>query len=317
MQSVFIDEELPTIMPDKPIDIIMLQRIDEEQKETASHVKGIDQGLQTLALEVSEIKGSIKPPAEVAWWVKYILAPICVAAIVGIGTTLFHLEMEMSGIESLIRNNGGYIAGLRLKEASQKPEDPRNISEVTNILAEAKKSKLNIDRDTITQVGTRFMQAANANPAALDAVSACAAYRSELNSPPFDLSSIHPPSKGAFSTNFYRVPLSLGQMYHSGSAPAGEAAQFGHLGESFNANIAGPEWVLFKGGSIKIDGYRMKRVVIRDALVIYKGGPVDLRDVYFINCTFDVKYSVTSERLYALLLAGGATNYSEGVAAPS
>jgi hypothetical protein len=78
MQSVLVDDEHLDTMPEKPLDIVMLQRIDEDQKATASRVTSIDKSLQGLAREVSEIKGAIRPPAETPAWIRFFVYPACV-----------------------------------------------------------------------------------------------------------------------------------------------------------------------------------------------------------------------------------------------
>jgi hypothetical protein len=97
MQEAFVEEYFPA-MTDQRIDLNMLSRIDSEQKDTASRVDDIKNSLHGLEREVSEIKGAIKPPAEIPWWMRFIVAPVCVAAILATGASVIHLEIAVSSI---------------------------------------------------------------------------------------------------------------------------------------------------------------------------------------------------------------------------
>lgn len=44
-------------------------------------------------------------------------------------------------------------------------------------------------------------------------------------------------------------------------------------------------------GSVVLDGMYMKNVIVRNAKVIYEGGPVKLENVYFVNCSFTLTKS--------------------------
>jgi hypothetical protein len=50
----------------------------------------------------------------------------------------------------------------------------------------------------------------------------------------------------------------------------------------------GPSYLFWTGGSVRLDDMFVKRVVFIDALVVYRSGPLELEDVSFIQCTFDV-----------------------------
>jgi hypothetical protein len=47
-------------------------------------------------------------------------------------------------------------------------------------------------------------------------------------------------------------------------------------------------FVLIKNAQVLLDGNFMKNVVIQDSRIVYRGGPMELENVYFVNCTFDV-----------------------------
>jgi hypothetical protein len=45
-----------------------------------------------------------------------------------------------------------------------------------------------------------------------------------------------------------------------------------------------------------LDGFYLENDVFENAIIIYKGGPVVLQNVRFVNCTFDVRKSPQSEK---------------------
>jgi hypothetical protein len=46
----------------------------------------------------------------------------------------------------------------------------------------------------------------------------------------------------------------------------------------------------------------MKKVILRNVNIFYDGGPLEMPDVYFINCTFEVKQQSNGQRLVAAVL---------------
>src|SRR5260370_14060006 len=97
MRELFLEED-SSVMSEQKIDLTMLARIDSDQKTTASRVDNIETSLHNLEREVSEIKGSLKSPADIPWWIRFIVAPVCVAAILATGGAVIHLEMVVVGM---------------------------------------------------------------------------------------------------------------------------------------------------------------------------------------------------------------------------
>jgi hypothetical protein len=100
MQDALLEEEDSSTMPEQRIDMNMLARVDSDQKNTASRVDTLDRSIQGLSREVGEIKGLMRPPTETPWWLRFIIAPICVAVILGTGGAVIHLEIEVGGIKA-------------------------------------------------------------------------------------------------------------------------------------------------------------------------------------------------------------------------
>jgi hypothetical protein len=62
---------------------------------------------------------------------------------------------------------------------------------------------------------------------------------------------------------------------------------------------------------IRLDGMFLKHVTIRDVTISYEGGPVILDDVYFVNCTFDVRHAPNSQELATAILEHSPTTFRQ------
>jgi hypothetical protein len=54
----------------------------------------------------------------------------------------------------------------------------------------------------------------------------------------------------------------------------------------------------------KIDGLKMRRIILQNAIVAYDGGDVVLEDVYFLNCIFRMTNGSRGERIANSLFTG-------------
>ncbi len=75
-----------------------------------------------------------------------------------------------------------------------------------------------------------------------------------------------------------------------------------------NATV-GPEFFLAEGISLPLDGLRLRNVIFLNSKMIYAGGPAEMENVYFVNCTFDVRRSPKGRELFAALFASAATTF--------
>jgi hypothetical protein len=83
-----------------------------------------------------------------------------------------------------------------------------------------------------------------------------------------------------------------------------KAAQFRPIaGPDPNESLpVGNDWIMLKGGGEITDGYEMKKVILQNVFVSYHGGPLRMQDVYFLNCTFDVRQQSNGQRLVLAVL---------------
>jgi hypothetical protein len=72
-----------------------------------------------------------------------------------------------------------------------------------------------------------------------------------------------------------------------------------------------PEYIIMKGGVLDVDGLILKKVIVMNARILYRGGPIHLEGVYFVNCTFEwVRTKNTLEIANAILSPDPATNFT-------
>jgi hypothetical protein len=60
-----------------------------------------------------------------------------------------------------------------------------------------------------------------------------------------------------------------------------------------------------------LDGMYMKNVIVRNAKIIYEGGPVKLENVYFVNCTFTLAKSQPVRELSNVILRAASVDFSK------
>jgi hypothetical protein len=78
-------------------------------------------------------------------------------------------------------------------------------------------------------------------------------------------------------------------MSTGGPTSKENAAELDQIGVNDNKDApAGDSVLLIEGGTVGLDGYHMKNVVFRNTHILYAGGPVQLQNVTFLNCTFSL-----------------------------
>ncbi len=72
----------------------------------------------------------------------------------------------------------------------------------------------------------------------------------------------------------------------------------------------GPAFFVVTGPTATLDGEYLKNVVFRNIRVVYHGGPVILKNVYFLDCQFQVDSNEQSWRLLSSVIKGGWVTFS-------
>jgi hypothetical protein len=224
--------------------------------------------------------------------------------------------VKVNGIETFIHNNGGVIAGLRLEKVN--PSDPRKAHEAEQILAQAKQAKIKIPADVIENAGKAFLAAAKDNPGAWETALALVDYRSSLN----ESDAPHPARVAPSQLDWYTTVEgwvrkgTLGYRVfavYEPLVPNDRATRFEPIGSTDNATKpTGPSLMVVDGeyqNKFRLDGYWLKHVVIRNATLQYRGGPVILEDVYFVNCKFEIARTLPSQLLAESVLENTSISF--------
>jgi len=197
------------------------------------------------------------------------------------------------------------------------------LGSVSTMLEKARLQHVRTDPKVLAEAGKDSLELA-ANPELRDAASQLAnslfAYRSFLNED--SLPSTPNPQIVTDQTK-YKFSLNLGpptgtglvfKIRLSGSAPPGEAALLDSFGNPPPpGTTSGARWILMEGqpGAPRfiLDGMRMKNVVVRDVTVEYDGGATSLENVYFVDCTFDIKPAPNGRQLGSAILTMASVTY--------
>jgi hypothetical protein len=182
----------------------------------------------------------------------------------------------------------------------------QRIPALNNLVAVARTQNVTVDPHIVTEVGTRLVDASGQNAEAWEAVLRWVDYKSFNNS--FSPSLPDTTNAAAFRDKYViNIPPDAVPPTFSlkGLVPADIAAQTGYIGhEDRNKGMtSGPEWIIAEGGAVGLDGMYLRNVVFHNVHIQYFGAPLTMKNVYFIDCTFDMKIEPKARQLAVALLA--------------
>lgn len=208
-------------------------------------------------------------------------------------TQVYLVNGRLSGFERDASRLLSSVSEMELKKASENPSDPQNIQQVKQLLADARSTHTIIAPKTVVSEGKRFIDAAQIHPAAWGAALAFLEYKSYLN-----LASLKPAAKAALkekwsTTKYYRWRPRNSEPTQTdltvfGTVPREQAAVMAPIGTPPDTSPNGDKLVVLSGGTVVLDNTEFRHVIVSNAHVTWRGGPVIMRDVYFVNCTFDL-----------------------------
>jgi|SRR5271157_2508491 len=218
-----------------------------------------------------------------------------------------HTEDRLTSIEATLNKISSTLEGNKLKQIGSNPVNPQNIAEAKNVLTAATASKTNIDPSIVKDVGIKFVEASQKDPAAWDTALAFLNYKSSL-----DISAPNAPTQIANITTTYTVVPPPGEkppeFYVQEIAPKEQAAVLDHIGIDQNAGKpTGFRYIFGVGGAATLDGMQLKNVVFRNVHVVYHGGPVIMQNVYFVDCVFDMERKPNGEGFANAFLQSAAS----------
>lgn len=178
-----------------------------------------------------------------------------------------------------------------LKHAALNSDNPRSAKQVEEVVQRSMKQGERIDPKIVSETGLRFVEAANKAPDAWRATGALLDYSSFLNVSRPNPQPITPFQRNVAHFTWFTAEQPWGKTYALGDSTAPNAAEVHPLDKpDENTGLYHrPMFFLITEARLKLDGMFMKNVIIENSQVDYYGGPVDLENVYFVNCKFQVQ----------------------------
>jgi hypothetical protein len=216
-----------------------------------------------------------------------------------------HIQEALAPVQSDIEGLRTDILTMRLLAAAKTPTDKASQVEAAKVLADARKISIKLSAETVEQAAQSFIRAADTDPDAWKTAGDFLNYRTFLNvgsAPALPNTQALP---GRFRVEFDGIRLSeaternLGLVFSPTEeiVPGSQSALFIRIGHENEVGSAPKHFMLdAKGWAIILDGYHIRNVVVHDARIIYSGGPLILENVYFVNCTFDLKNEPNSKQ---------------------
>ena len=200
---------------------------------------------------------------------------------------------------------------LMLLGAADHPAEAASKEAAQRILENAEREEVaSIPVEIVRQAGRRFTEEGTLDQAAWNVGLGFLRYRSRyvafqlppsstpLNESDPGLAPVHlpPPDKSLQGGDYY-----FKFNFYGPARPAGEGGEIRSLREP-QSDKNTPTWITVSVASkntfpMILDGYKFRNVVFRNLEVVYRGGPAQLENVVFVNCTFRMEKSHRAEEL--------------------
>jgi hypothetical protein len=236
---------------------------------------------------------------------------------------------KLDGVTQRLATVEGKLDVLILLRAAAQPNDPNSASASSQVLQEARKNGAKLDANAVQQSGKAFIDAVSKEPATWDVALDFLNYRSFLNEPyspdlqtKFTLA--QGPKRQPSDQDFYmsvKPPLTFDISWPDELVPISQAFIFQPIGglpfqrPGLSTKTQDHPFMMVhnpKGaGSIRLDGMHLRNVIFRDMRISYNGGPLIMKNVYFVNCTFEISHNPTGQKLAtAILSKAPATDFT-------
>lgn len=245
------------------------------------------------------------------------------------------ISQDLAVLKSQVASISSIIPQLMKEKLNTKgPQLKAALASVAGIARKAREGGVEADSATVGDIGAEVIRIGDTSSpdvasVAWEATTQLLNYKSFLNtkaipdisgaipvtqSPvPFTLSiNIHavPPYPGYPSAI---VPVNLRTQYIGPIGPVETSAVVEPLQISSNDRKSqqGPKYYVIEGKGVEfiLDGYRMRNVIFKNAMVLYDGGPVAIQNVYLVNCTFKFKPVPAWKRFSEVLFAKSSIDF--------
>ena len=85
-------------------------------------------------------------------------------------------------------------------------------------------------------------------------------------------------------------------------------ARYDTIGSNMQYDPTGPDVFMITGGEADLDNMHIENAVFRDVHIVYRGAPLDMKSVWFVNCTFDVSPGPRGQQFADSILAPAPTS---------
>jgi hypothetical protein len=179
-------------------------------------------------------------------------------------------------------------------------------------------SKTTVPDDDIKEIGKRAITLAAANSVssapAWDTLQTLLQYRSFLNSVQVPLGPQVPVTGNVgtyYAISKENTPQQPLNMSTAGVSEYANTAQLRNISapDLNKEGSLGPSLLILQTPTLILDNLYAKKVVFENTHIIYRGGPVILEGVYFLNCTFEFQRQTKSENFAKAILSGSVTNF--------
>jgi hypothetical protein len=216
----------------------------------------------------------------------------------GIDKTTQQESKELATINGTIAAWAPFMTPQLLKRSASLPDKQflESLPQLRAVVQYASENKTPAPVKEIGDTGKRTIALASANPdsaeLAWNTTQALLRYRTVVNG-------LNPPSvvSGAMPIPDYRTKYTFTSdgmpspevASTSPGVPREQAAALDAIGQDLNKDSrVGPGYLILQGGNIVFDGMHMKNLVLISVHVIYRGGPLQMENIIFLNCTFQV-----------------------------
>lgn len=239
-------------------------------------------------------------------------------------TKLQPISEKLSALGERVAKLEGKLDGLRIQKLAMEPKKAVNAKRVTEILDAAKKSGTRLDSELITDAGKQFVSAGGStnSPDVWNAALTFLNYRSFLNdalAPATDRFTSVGKTPLPWKFKFNDRAHSRDYEYHirtGEEVPSERAAVLEPIGEPLNiSEEIGFAFLLIADHPMGfiLDGSRLRNIIFKNSKIVYDGGPVEMENVYFVNCTFEVSRRPSGKTFAETVLAAEpATTFHAG-----
>jgi hypothetical protein len=244
--------------------------------------------------------------AMLAWFALYYVPAKIDSETRDLSNDVSSLKTDVADVKGNIQRIDSKLEGLlkdlvdselkSLKGVSRLPSNIASdrLSFVASIVGRAQEAGVRADPSVVADAGNSALEASvvtSLRPVAWKASQQLLDYRSYLTPKPAPPPSAQsgPPSK-MWSTGVLPFTITSLTVY-SFTTHRQDMAVFERFGEGRTQNVPnGPSLISFNGagGNLQIDNHMVRNAIFSNLHIIYKGGKLDLKNVLFVDCTFDI-----------------------------